>query len=187
MKASAGLAFLAATVFCAGIAVAQPRPSAQSLRSSLAGEWTGALGYRDYQSNKLIELPVRTWVENVPDGVTQYRRSVFDEGAGRAPVWIASLSQWKADGRLTNAILRAGRDPEQFDETAEVTSHSGLDRWVVILRRTGLDDDKPADIRVTETRDGETLLSVKEVRPAGQDSAPWQFRNQTRLQRVGTR
>lgn len=165
-------------------AAPQPAPSASSLQSQLAGEWEGALGYSDYQSNELFELPVKTVIEAVPDGATQVRRSVYDEGARKAPVWIISLLQWTKDGKLATAVMRAGREPELLSEAAEVTSYSSPANWVVTYRRTGTDDDKPADIKVTETRTGDELLSVKEVRPVGSPSAPWQFRNQVRLKKV---
>ena len=51
----------------------------------------------------------------------------------------------------------------------------------------GSDDDKPARLRVTETRDGDALLAVKEVLPAAATDGKWRFRNQTRLTRAGAR
>ena len=57
--------------------------------------------------------------------------------------------------------------------------------WTIVYHRTGTDGDAEARIRVTETRDGASLLSVKEVRPLSPPDAPWAFRNQTRLVRVG--
>jgi hypothetical protein len=56
--------------------------------------------------------------------------------------------------------------------------------WTIVYRTVGIDGDAPADIRVTETLDGLTLTSVKDVRPVGADDAAWAFRNQTRLTRV---
>ena len=165
-----------------GAASAAPTPA--ELQSQLTGQWVGALGYRDYQSNKLFELLVTTWIEGVPDGATQIRRSQYDEGPKQAPVWIISLLQWSKDGTLSTATMRAGRDPELISEAAQVASYSAPDKWVIVYSRTGTDGDSPSDIRVTETRTGDELLSVKEVRPAGNRTAPWQFRNQTRLKRV---
>lgn len=46
-----GWMMAAAIVSLAGPAVAQEAPSATDLRAGLAGSWSGALGYRDYQSN----------------------------------------------------------------------------------------------------------------------------------------
>lgn len=160
-----------------------PVPPAAEIRKVLAGEWSGALGYRDYRSNRLFELPVRTSIDNVPDGVTQVRRSVFDEGARRSPVWIVSLSQQQGD-RLITATMRAGRDVEVQTETVEVVRYAAPADWQLVFRQSGMDDDKRADIRVTETLAGHELTSVKEVRPAGQANAAWAFRNQSRLKRV---
>ena len=176
----AGLAAFLSTVPVA----AQSTPTVAELHRSLEGQWSGALGYRDYQSNKLFELPVRTTIENVPDGATQIRRSVYDEGAGQALVWIVSLLQFTKDGFIASSIMRAGRDPEMIREVGELKRYAGPTDWVIVYRRTGTDDDKPAEIRVTETLEGAQLLSVKEVRPAGDASAPWAFRNQVRLRRT---
>ena len=160
-----------------------PVPPVAEIRKILAGEWSGALGYRDYQSNELFELPVKTNIENVPDGVTQVRRSVFDEGARRDPVWIASVAQSQGNVLVT-ATLRAGREAELQRESVTIVRYASPSDWQLRYGQTGTDDDKPAEIRVTETLAGDELMSVKEVRPVGRSDAPWAFRNQTRLKRV---
>ena len=176
-------AVLSVTGAVAAPAEPVPVPPVAEIRRVLAGEWSGALGYRDYQSNELFELPVKTRIENVPDGVTQVRRSVFDEGARRAPVWITSLSQ-SLGNVLVTTTLRAGREAELQRETVTVVRYASPTDWQLRYGQTGTDDDKPAEIRVTETLAGIELTSVKEVRPAGQSDAPWAFRNQTRLKRA---
>lgn len=162
---------------------AEERPSAAALRAGLAGAWTGALGYRDYQTNKLTELSVETRIDSVADGMIQIRTSRFDEGPGRKPVWIttASLDDPTA-GTVTSATLRAGNKVEPETEAVEVARYASPTSWTLIYRQTSSDDDKPADIRVTETRTGDALLAVKEVSPVG--AGTWSFRNQTRLKRV---
>lgn len=169
----------AATVF------AQTAPSATELRAGLAGQWTGALGYRDYQSDRLFEIPVTTTIEALPDGVTIIRRSLFDDGPAN-PVWITSVSlDDPTAGTTTSASYRRGQTPELSTETVQVTAWSDATHWTVVYAEAGEDDDAPADIRVTETRDGDALMSVKDVRPVGTDETAWRFRNQTRLTRVG--
>lgn len=176
--------------FAAGLAATliatqpAPAPSVGELRQGLAGSWTGALGYRDYQSNRLFELPVATTIAAVPDGETQVRTSRFDEGAGQAPVWITSVSRARPGGEVETATFRVGRPVEVQAERTMLTRYISPTRWTIIYSQTGTDDDQPAEIRVTETRDGDDLLSVKDVRPAGDASAEWRFRNQTRLRRV---
>lgn len=173
------LTLLAAPVF------AQTAPSATELRAGLAGRWTGALGYRDYQTDRLFEIPVITTIEALPDGVTIIRRSLFDDGPAN-PVWITSVSlDDPSAGTTTSASYRRGQTPELSTETVRVSAWRDATHWTLIYAETGQDDEAPADIRVTETREGDSLISVKEVRPVGADETAWRFRNQTRLVRAG--
>src|SRR5215212_3396697 len=80
-------------VFAAALLAATPTAAEtpQDLLAGLTGEWEGALGYRDYQSNQLFELPVVSSVRVAEDGRTMLRTSRFDEG--NAPdVLIISMS-----------------------------------------------------------------------------------------------
>ena len=43
-------------------ASAESRTTPTALRMALTGRWKGTLGYRDYQSNTLYELPVTTTI-----------------------------------------------------------------------------------------------------------------------------
>ena len=163
--------------------MAQDAPSATALRAGLAGSWSGALGYRDYQSNELFEIPVTTTIAMVPDGLTQIRRSLFDDGPDK-PVWITTVSlDDAAAGTVTSASYRAGRAVELSTETVTVATYDDPTHWSIVYARTGRDGDADADIRVTETRDGSNLLEIKEIRPAGSNEA-WAYRNQTRLSRT---
>lgn len=161
------------------------RPTPTALRMALAGTWKGALGYRDYQTNKLYELPVTTTIIAVPDGVTLIQRSIFDEGAGQQPVWITTTSiDDPKSMTVASASYRKGNKPELETEAIALERYAGQTDWTISYSQTGEDDDKPAQIRVTETRKGDALLSIKEVRPVNGD-APWTFRNQTKLTRTG--
>ena len=168
-----------------GAQAATAPPSAASLRSGLAGRWTGALGYRDYQTDELFELPVTTTIVQVADGVTQVRTSLFDDGPGN-PVWITSVSLLDAAaGTVTSASWRAGRPVEPVTERVSVADWRDDQHWTLVYDSLAEDDNQPAEIRVTETRDGDGLMSVKTVRPVGGDDSAWRFRNQTRLTRTG--
>lgn len=120
----------------------------------------------------------------MPDGLTQIRRSLFDDGPDK-PVWITTVSlDDRAAGTVTSAAYRAGRAVELSVETVTVTAYVDPTHWSIVYGRTGQDGDSMADIRVTATRDGNDLLEIKEVRPAGSSEA-WAYRNQTRLSRTG--
>ena len=167
---------------------AQPAASATALIQKLAGEWSGALGYKDYQSGELFELPVKTTIRNIPDGVTQIRESEFDEGAKQPPVWITTATIFERDGaQLTYAGFRKGRDVELRKQQIRLERYAGPTNWTIVYSERGLDGDSQSDIRITETRDGDSLKEVKEVRPLNDAKAAWTFRNQTVLKRVATK
>ena len=167
-----------------------PTPGAPGFRMAVsrAGDWTGALGYKDYQSGELFELGVKTSIRNVPDGVTQVRQSEFDEGPKKAPVWITTVSILDKDGaELSYAGFRKGRPVELRQQQISVQHYDGPTKWTLIYNEQGEDGDTKSDIRITETREGDSLKEVKEVRPLGEAKAEWKFRNQTVLKRVATK
>jgi len=164
---------------------AQDRPTATELRLGLTGQWSGALGYRDYQSDQLFEIPVTTTITTPGDRATLVRQSLFDDGPDK-PVWITTVSvDDQAAGTSTSASFRAGRSSELTTEVVSIQAFTDPTHWTLVYAQTGEDDDQPADIRVTETRDGDALMEVKQVRPVGADDSAWRFRNQTRLTRTG--
>ncbi len=50
----------------------------------------------------------------------------------------------------------------------------------MVLRRRQ-DDNRPADIRITQTRRGAELTALKEVKPVDAPDSAYAFRNQTVL------
>jgi hypothetical protein len=161
---------------------AAPAPS--ELEAGLAGQWTGTLGYRDYQSDQLFELPVRTEIRALADGVSVIRYSAFDDGPKTGTVWITTASLFNpATGSVQSVALRKGKPLDLSNERVTVTAYTDRTHWTLTFEEDGSDDDKPAKLRVTETRTGDTLLAVKEVRPLSGGDGKWQFRNQTKLVR----
>lgn len=176
---------LFASVLIPCVTHAQTPPSATELRLGLAGRWTGSLGYRDYQTNALFEIPVTTTITTPGDRATLVRQSLFDDGPDK-PVWITTVSlDDAAAGTVAATSFRAGNTPELITEAVRVSAFEDAIHWTLVYSRTGEDNDAPADIRITETRAGDTLLEVKEVRPVGAGDDAWRFRNQTRLTRLG--
>lgn len=156
----------------------------QALLAGMAGEWAGALGYRDYQSNELFELPVTTSIRLSEDGRTLVRTSRFDEGD--APdVFIVSMSGFDdTTGAYETAGFRAGRAMYVTRERVELREARNATHWVIVFSERGEDDDRAADIRVTLTRTGDETLAVKEVDYLDDPAVRFEFRNQTRLTRV---
>ncbi len=176
-----GLVILA--VAAAVAAAPAAAPDAASLERGLAGRWTGTLGYRDYQSNQMSEIPVRSEIIALADGVTLLRVSTFDDGpkVGDVTITTASLHDPKA-GTVASATLRKGNPLETGTERLSVTAFTDAAHWTIVAEEDGTDDDKPALLRVTQVRDGDTLTATKEVQPKAGDGK-WQFRNRTLLHR----
>lgn len=175
-----GLAF---TPACAS--QAQQTWTPEQLLAGLAGEWQGALGYRDYQSNELFELEVATSIRLADDGRTMIRTSRFDEGD--APdVFIVSMSAFDTQsGLYETAGFRAGRAMYTTREAVALAEPPrDAEHWRLVLTERGEDDDRAADIRITLTRDGDDTLAVKEVDYLDDPPVNYEFRNQTRLSRV---
>jgi hypothetical protein len=184
MRLLRSFCFVTACLFAAP-ALAQAAPLPFDLQAGLSGKWTGSLGYRDYQSNKLFELAIKTDIQALPDKATVIRVTAFDDGPKVGLVYITSASLYDAaKSTVATTTLRKGRAVEISTETATTVTYTDLTHWVVRYEEDGTDDDKPAMLRTTETRDGNMVKTVKEVMAKAEAAKGWQFRNQTRLTRI---
>lgn len=166
------------------IAKAGETSNPDKLEQSLKGSWRGALEYRDYQSGTKFELPMTTQIDVSPDNATVTRLSAFDDGPKTGLVYISTISLFDANGsRSTNAIFRKGRAVEVWTDDAQVSSYKDALHWTIVYQRKGNDGDKPAEIRVTQTLNGNELTALKEVKPVGAPDREYLFRNNTRLTR----
>ena len=57
--------------------------------------------------------------------------------------------------------------------------------WTVIAETDGKDDNRPAKIRETTTRNGAELVTLKEVNFSDDDNKEWLQRNRTVLKKAG--
>lgn len=163
--------------------VAQAAPAPEELERGLVGTWRGALAYRDYQNDRRYELPVTVRVTLGEDGATLLRSARFDDGPATGFVHITTVSLHAPGGAsVTHASFRRGRAVETWAESQRVTRHDGPQDWTLVSEHRGQDGGAPADIRITQTLQGDTLRSVKEVQPLSAPGA-WQFRNETVLKR----
>lgn len=168
----------------APIALAAVQPSIADIRSSLIGRWTGSLEYRDYQSDRWFGLPVKIEIVDGGDGVTLIRRADYDDGPKAGTVRITTVAMLSADGsRETSATFRKGHDVEL--ETALLTTAGVRDRehWTLVETIIGKDDDRPATIRQTTTRNGSSLVTLKEVDFRDDAKVEWLTRNRITLSR----
>lgn len=165
-------------------AAAQAGPTVLQLERGLAGHWRGVLQYRDYQSDRLLDLPMRSHVQVGPDQVTITRLSTYDDGPVTGWVYITTVSLFDAaSGRVSSATFRKGRAVETWTEDAQVLQHRDAEHWTVAYQQLGQDNRQPALIRVTQTREGATLSTRKEVKPPDAPDSAFTLRNQIRLTR----
>ena len=156
-------------------------------RASEVGRWRGKLEYRDYRADRWFGLPVTVSVGDGGDGVTQIRVADFDDGPKAGIVRITTVSMLLRDGASESSVsFRRNNTPELT--TARLALKSGASdatHWTVVSEEAGTDNDRPARIRVTATRTGDTLTKLKEVDFTDDAAQSWLTRNRTTLTRLG--
>ena len=164
------------------LAAAADVPVIAEARSSLVGHWTGKLEYRDYQADKWFGLPVEVEIRDGGDGVTQIRTADYDDGPKVGNVRITTVSMLAEDGEHeSSAIFRKGRAVELQTTSLALTARRDATHWTVVETIAGTDDDRPATLRLTTTRDGPSLVTLKEVDFTDDAKAEWLARNRTTL------
>lgn len=192
MKATPILALaaaFAAMLVAATPAAAQDAAPAITLaeaRASTAGAWAGELQYLDYQSGEWQGIPVTVTVTLEGDGNTLSRRAAFDDGPRVGMVYITSLAMLGPDGTTEYSTgFRAGRTPELGSDTLTLAAATDAEHWTIRATRDGEDDDRPARIRETTTRDGASLVTLKEVDFLDEPGEQWFSRNRSVLEKTG--
>ncbi len=183
MKTAAAL--LALSLALPVAAQAPPALTLAEARASLAGAWEGQLQYLDYSSGKWEGIPVTVTVTLEGDGNTITRRATFDDGPRVGNVFITSLEMLGPDGVTEYSTgFRAGRVPELGKATLTLAAATDAAHWTILAVEEGSDDNRPARIRLTSTRDGDSLVTLKEVDFLDDDKEEWFSRNRTVLARA---
>lgn len=181
---------LAATLLAfAPASASEPAPgeglALPAILASQHGSWSGKLEYLDYSANRWFGIPMTVEVRDGGDGVTQIRVADFDDGPKVGTVRITTISMLAGDGSTEyTTSFRKGRTPELTAARLELVEARDPAHWTIIAWRTGSDDDRPALIRETLTRDGDRMTALKEVDFTDDESASWLQRNRTTLERV---
>jgi hypothetical protein len=156
-------------------------------RASLNGKWAGTLEYLDYTADKWFGIPVTTQIDDQGDKATTIRKSDFDDGPKVGMVRITSVELFdEAASTLTVGTFRKGRAVDVTTSKLSIKDPSGsAESWVLIDEVLGKDNNRPALLRVTTTRDGDKLESLKEIDFQDDEKSEWITRNRTRLKRIG--
>lgn len=187
MRLAFPAAALLAALACSLPAAAQEAAdmTLEQVRASTAEAWQGELQYLDYQSGEWQGIPLTVTVMLEGDGNTLTRRAAFDDGPKVGMVYITSLSMLGEDGTTEyNTAFRAGRGPDLIANTVSLGAAAQAERWTMLATRDGEDNNRPARIRETTTRDGARMITLKEVDFLGEPGEQWFSRNRTVLERV---
>lgn len=184
MRLACTLAAAALAAVAPAAAQTAPALTLAEARASTAGAWEGQLQYRDYQSGEWQGIPMTVTVSLEGDGNTLTRRAIFDDGPRVGNVFITSLEMLGPDGATEYATsFRAGRVPELGKATVTLAAARDAAHWTILAIEEGTDDDRPARIRLTTTRDGASLTTLKEVDFLDEPGEQWLTRNRTVLTR----
>jgi hypothetical protein len=174
---------LLATLAIAAPATANPAIDVTAARASLNGNWTGSLEYLDYTADKWFGIPVKTTIEDQGDGATTIRKSDFDDGPVKGMVRITSVELFDATkGAVAIGTFRKDRTPQidtyqvRMEGNATDSTH-----WTMVEEVLGQDNNRPALLRITTKRDGDSLEALKQVDFQDDDKQEWLSRNRTRL------
>ena len=157
-----------------------------ALLAGTAGQWQGELQYRDYQSNEWQGLPVKVAIVSQPDGVTTVRTAAFDDGPKTGTVWITTLVKVDpAAGQIAYATARRGRALESgLAALGQPSAARDATHWTLVQTERRQDGNGLAQVRETTIRDGDSMLTLKEVDPVGDGKTAWLPRNRTVLKLV---
>ena len=154
---------------------------AASILGASTGAWEGELYYLDYQSGQRFGIPMRIDAELTPDGATLIRRLTFADPGNL--VHAVNLSTVDRDtGELVEAYFREGRGEMNRFDIVKIDFKDEA-AWELVYEQDGIDDDRPARIRHTLSRDGKTMSSSKAVRFLD-DEGEFFLRNGTELELV---
>jgi hypothetical protein len=155
-------------------------------RALLVGKWTGQLEYLDYSANKWFGIPLMTTIEDQGDGATTIRKSDFDDGPKVGMVRITTVELFDpAKGTVATGTFRKGR-------TADITIYAArlegaakdATHWTMIEETKSEDDDRPAMLRLTTVRNGDTVQTLKQVDFLDDAKTEWVTRNRVTLTRT---
>jgi hypothetical protein len=169
--------------FLAIPASAQPATDVAAARASLVGKWHGSLEYLDYTANQWFGIPATTTIEDQGDSATIIRKSDFDDGPKVGNVRITSIELFDSTkGTVSIGTFRKGKTPNIETYTIRMGGAAkDATHWTMIEEVLAQDDNRPAIVRITTTRDGNSLQALKEVDFQDDDKAEWLSRNRTKL------
>ncbi|MEM1379477.1 MAG: hypothetical protein AAGH41_02510 [Pseudomonadota bacterium] len=145
--------------------------------ADLEGAWAGSLQYRDYQSDALVALPMRT--ENRLHGDILIQQTFFTD-PGREVLRAGTIAVDLEAGKAYETYAASNAAEASVSDVTFEPTKSG---WRVTTLRRGEDDNAPAMIRMVMELDGDRFTAEKTVDPEGDGRDVFLFRNRVVLER----
>ncbi|MEM7219700.1 MAG: hypothetical protein AAF515_15130 [Pseudomonadota bacterium] len=150
-----------------------------------AGKWAGSLYYLDYQSGQRFAIPMEANIAATPDGATVVKRLTWTDPGNL--VYAVELTTIDRDtGELVQAFFRDNNGEHMRYVLTDITIESA-DKWQLVYEHNGTDDDRPARIRHTLTRESGLLISKKSVRFLDDEDDKFFERNGSELRLIEPR
>lgn len=168
-----GSLLLPATLPAQTTAAAVATQTGTELQSAMSGDWTGVLEYRDYSepatSTKRVKLPTWLNVKQTTTGLTFHY--IYDDGPNKVVDETLNISF-----DVAGSTLRITNDKGHV-ETYKVDGYNGLrnGRGDLTILGPTIDNDRPAECRITIGVRRNLLTWNEEVRPTSQ--VPFAFRH----------
>jgi hypothetical protein len=154
-------------------AIAMAQQTGTELQQAIAGSWTGVLEYRDYSepatSTKRVKLPTWLTVTSAGDKLTFHY--IYDDGPTKVVDETLTMSFDVAASTLT--ITNDKGHVEVYKIDGYSTLRSG--RGDITLLGPTIDNDRPAESRITIGIRRNLLTWTEEVRPSS--NIPFAFRH----------
>lgn len=182
-----GAAFL--VVSAAGAQTAEPEdPDAfvpgpkEIFLAQLAGEWRGVITYVETSApRRTVQVPVAITGRTPADGSYAVMETTYLDPT--LYIFAATIVT-ASDEVVTETYAREGA-VEAFRYNVErITVSRNGGRVDATLTTTAREADRPADIRILYTINGDTMIRRKEVRFLDVATAPYVLRNELRLARA---
>ena len=168
-----GSLLLPATIPAQTTAAAVSAQTGGELQTAMSGDWTGVLEYRDYSepvtSTKRVKLPTWLTVKQTPTGLTFHY--IYDDGPNKVVDETLNMSF-----DVAGSTLQITNDKGHV-ETYKVDGYNSLrnGRGDLTILCPTVDNDRPAESRITIGVRRNLLTWVEEVRPTSQ--VPFAFRH----------
>ena len=163
----------------------QPAPAAtpdiEALLPTLAGEWTGTLAYRDYQSDDWQSIPMRESTE-VFDAHTLLSRVTYQE-----PTWeMRELSVHQLTDDAKSLVSTSFSPRRNMTSSRALTDLEVAEdgSWSAVMVSEEDDDNRRAEVRIRVEVTANEIVKAKTVRYLDDPKAKEFWRNEVRLQRV---